>query len=131
LTAGWLPLLFTGWVGTFLLTPAIYGNPIEALGFVALALIVTFLAPSLLRRGLRWLGIYSYFIFFSHFLLIYVIAEVMTPNVFEGQSEWMFAPITLLATLGIILVSAPFAWASMRYFERPMQALGKKFDQSA
>lgn len=129
LTRGWLPVLFIGWVGSFLLTPAIYGNPIEALGFLLLALIVTFLAPNLLRRGLRWLGVYSYFIFFAHFLMLHIIGEVVNPNLFTGQSEWLFAPVTLLTTIGIICLSAPFAWVSMRYFERPLQALGKKLDQ--
>lgn len=129
LTSGLLPLWFVGWIGTFLFTPAMYGNPIEALGFLLLALLVTFLAPHALRRGLQWLGVYSYFIFFAHFLLLYIIGAVIDPRLFDGQSEWMFAPITLLTTLGIILVSAPFAWLSMKYFERPMQALGKSLDQ--
>lgn len=129
LSAGSLPFLFITWFGTFLLTPAMYGNPVEALGFVLLALLVTFLSPAFVRGPLRWLGVYSYFIFFSHFLVLYVIGLVVSPTSFQGQSDWLFVPVTVFATVGIIAISAPVAWLSMRYFEKPLQALGRKWDQ--
>ena len=115
------------WLASFLLTPAIYGNPIEALGFVAFAviLVTSTKADGVLRRSLSWLGRYSYFLFFAHFVGLYFLSQAAETIAFEPISATLMAILTPLAIAIFVLLMSPLAWLSMRYIEAPILKLKK------
>lgn len=115
------------WLASFLVTPAIYGNPIEALGFVAFAVILisSTKANGKLRRSLAWLGRYSYFLFFAHFVGLYFLKQAAEVLAIEPVSATILAILTPLMILAFVLVMCPLAWLSMKYIEGPILKLKK------
>lgn len=115
------------WLVSFLVTPAIYGNPIEALGFVAFAVILisSTKANGKLRRSLAWLGRYSYFLFFAHFVGLYFLKQVAEAIVIDPVSATFLAILTPLVIGAFVLIMSPLAWLSMKYIEGPILKLKK------
>lgn len=126
LREGSRPLLVALWVASFLFTPAIYGNPIEAVGFVSLALILAFVVQGTFKRVLEWLGIHSYFIFFAHFVALWALDLVLPSDLFSTLPGFAVVFVTFFSWLGLLVALSPLAWLSMTFIERPIIRLGKK-----
>ena len=115
------------WLASFLLAPAIYGNPIEAVGFVALAAIVaqisgaTTLTSSILERT----GKLSYFIFFMHFVILHF-ASRLIPASDRPDALGEVLLFNLVSILVVYIGCALPALVSLRYFEKPILSLAKK-----
>jgi peptidoglycan/LPS O-acetylase OafA/YrhL len=115
------------WIISFLLTPAYYGNPIEALGFALLSIGISTLINGrlILRKIFVRIGKLSFFMFFSHFVILHflfkhVSIEILPTSLFESMV------LTALVTVSIVFVSALFGEISMRLFEKPLMNLSKK-----
>lgn len=126
LRVGSRPYLLAMWIPSFLFTPAIYGNPIEAFGFVSLAVILAFTVQGISKRVLEWLGIHSYFIFFAHFVALWVIDLLIPSDLFNSVSGFSVVLVTAFSWLGLLGALSPLAWLSMRYIEKPLIRFGKK-----
>jgi len=118
------------WGGSFLLTPAIYGSPIEALGAVLI-----YLGASLLiframypARIFKWLGNHSYFIFFAHFVVLHFAAHLAGDV--SGVNPLLSIILTPILVVAILVFIAPFAAFSMRFFERPLQKFGRSLKKN-
>ena len=127
LRAGGRPYLVALWIASFLFTPAIYGNPIEAVGFVSLAVILAFSVQGIPKQVLEWLGIHSYFIFFAHFVALWVIDLFRPSDLFNSISGFGAVYVTFFSWLGLLVLLSPLAWLSMRFIERPLMKVGKSF----
>lgn len=113
------------WLVSFLITPAIYGSPIQALGAVAIYLgaSLLILRAKYFSRLFIWLGNHSYFIFFAHFVILHF-AAMLAPNLSQ-VNPLLSCFLTPFLVVAIILFIAPFAYFSMRFFERPLQKFGR------
>jgi peptidoglycan/LPS O-acetylase OafA/YrhL len=116
------------WVASTLFTPAIYGNPIEAFGFVALSLVVVACLPpkGFAHRILAWIGEHSYFIFFAHFVALHFIRESLS-ELGSGLSIWFALAIAAVATIATLVALSPIAKLSMLTLEAPFQRAGRVF----
>ena len=125
LRIGGRPYLVAIWIASFLFTPAFYGNPIEAVGFVSLAVILAVSIQGTPKRLLEWLGIHSYFIFFAHFVALWTVDLLLPSDFFASVSGYGAIFVTFFSWLGILIFLSPLAWLSMRYIEKPLVKLGK------
>jgi peptidoglycan/LPS O-acetylase OafA/YrhL len=120
-------LLLGLWLTSFLLTPAIYGNPIEAVGFVALAAVVAQIsgASKFVSFILQRTGKLSYFIFFMHFVILHFAGLLMPvgdrPSALGAVLVFNLVSIVVVY-LGCVLPAA----VSLRYFERPILSIAKR-----
>lgn len=119
------PLLILLWIASFLFTPAIYGNPIEAFGFVSLSVAAALLVQGRAKRVLEWLGIHSYFIFFGHFVALKAIGEYIPANLFSSMSGFDAVFVTFISWLCLLIALSPLAWLSMQLIEKPLIRFGK------
>jgi len=119
-------VLLTLWLVSFLISPAIYGNTVEAVGFVAISLMFAQISGrfSWLSALLERTGKLSYFMFFMHFVLLYL------ANLFVPVAE---RPQTLLFVLGFSFMSFAllylfcylFGSVSLRFFEGPLMRFAR------
>lgn len=126
LRKGGRPFLVALWIVSFLFTPAIYGNPIEAVGFVSLAVVLAFVVHGKSKRVLEWLGIHSYFIFFAHFVALWALDFALPSDLFSALPGFAVVFVTFFSWLGLLIALSPLAWLSMTFIERPIIRLGKK-----
>jgi len=126
LKEGVRPVLLALWIASFLFTPAIYGNPIEAVGFVSLAVILAFVVQGTSKRVLEWLGIHSYFIFFAHFVALWALDFFLPSDLFSSLSGFGAVFVTFFSWLGLLIALSPLAWLSMTFIERPLIGIGKE-----
>jgi peptidoglycan/LPS O-acetylase OafA/YrhL len=123
LKSNWLLLLV--WLGTFLLTPAIYGNPIEAIGF----LLISIALAAIISRGRKitvvfaYVGRRSYFVFFMHFILL----EVLGESIIISNSAVLAMAATPLAIFGVLGTSLALSELSFRFFEKPLMRVARRF----
>ena len=117
--------MLTLWVLTFLITPAYFGNPIEAIGFVCLALMLSGLAIRGKRSSqiLGYVGRRSYFVFFAHFLILDIVEGVLVSPATPAVAL-LLTPLAVLLILGLSLVAGE---ASFRWFERPLMKFARRF----
>lgn len=115
------------WIATFLVTPAIYGNPIEAAGFVALMVALAFIIPlqNSVGKILSWFGRYSYFIFFAHFVIFYFLTRFLNESGLLIESAMLSISSKLVIFLACLAVCAPLAFVSMKFVERPLMRIIK------
>ena len=120
-------LLLGIWLASFLLTPAIYGNPVEAVGFVTLAVVVAQVSSrsKSITRVLERTGKLSYFIFFMHFVVLHF-ADLLVP-VTDRPDSLAWVLVFNLGSLAIVYLACVFpAMASLKYFEKPLLSLAKR-----
>jgi peptidoglycan/LPS O-acetylase OafA/YrhL len=120
-------LLVGLWVSSFLISPALYGNTVEAVGFILIALIIAQISGKLafLARLLEWTGKLSYFMFFMHFLLLFF-ANYLVP--IESRPSSLGA-VLLFDAIGVIIIfGACFvpATLSLRFFETPIMTFARR-----
>ena len=110
------------WLVSFLLTPAIYGNPVEALGFIALSvlLVSTTKAEGQFRNVLAWLGRHSYFLFFAHFVGLHLMQQATQNLEIPEISATLLAVVTPIAIAFFVALMSPLAWLSMKVVEGPI-----------
>lgn len=130
-----LALLF-GIAVLIVVNPLTFGNAIGALGFIVAALMISYLLNALgISSFVSLLGRVSYFLYFSHFAVLYVCAHVVWE--FSRFATWLppigyQAFLTILFAILSICLSVPLALLSWRYIERPIISLvGNKFGKSA
>ena len=112
------------WLTTFIFSPAIYGNPIEALGFAVLAFLLA-LAMTRLKTAqtiFAYLGRRSYFVFFSHFAVLYFLGKSNAISFSEPMSL-IATPILVILIVG---VCTSLAEVSFRFFEAPLMRLARR-----
>jgi peptidoglycan/LPS O-acetylase OafA/YrhL len=120
-------LLLGVWMVSFLLTPAIYGNPVEAVGFVCLAIVVAQISSKnrLFARILEKTGKLSYFMFFMHFVVLHF-ANILIP-VTDRPDSLAWVLVFTFGFIAILYLACVFpAMASLKYFEKPVLSLAKK-----
>jgi len=120
-------LLLGVWLASFLLTPAIYGNPVEAVGFVCLAVLVAQISSKnrLFAGVLEKTGQLSYFMFFMHFAVLHF-ANILIP-VADRPDSLAWVLVFNLGSLAIVYLACVFpAMVSLKYFEKPILSLAKK-----
>lgn len=116
--------LLSIWLGTFLFAPASYGNTIEAVGFLALSVVVTSLISQVprLSRLFQHIGQRSYFVFFSHFLVLEIFDKYLRLEI-DGTLAIMAIPLLAVLNTSICLIVANL---SFRYFESPLMRMARK-----
>lgn len=115
--------LITLWLISFLFSPALYGNPIEAIGFLCLSIFVStvLLRSEQLKTVFGYIGRRSYFVFFAHFVVLHLVSSQLS----SPTSDWiafLATPVTMFTVLGICLL---FSEVSFRVFERPLMRFAR------
>jgi peptidoglycan/LPS O-acetylase OafA/YrhL len=115
------------WVFSFLVSPAVYGNTIEVLGFVLLALVIAQISGNspFLARILERTGKLSYFMFFMHFLFLYF-ANYLMPIDSRPSSLLTVLLFDVIAVIIIFGLSFIPATLSLRFFETPVMAWARR-----
>ena len=116
------------YLAIFLLLPCPFGNQIEAVSYMLLMILISFgvLRSRLASKFFRFLGRYSYFIYFMH--LIAVASAHWFSEKFHfipdstGSQQLVFASIFLYS----LIISSLLAVQSMKYFEKPIIGLARK-----
>jgi hypothetical protein len=105
-----------------LFIPCPFGSQIEAIGYLAIMILISFCAlnSNFLKTFFQNLGKYSYFIYFIHFLILDMVTFFLNKFNFIGSiigSQQILFLMILSTALGVsILVALP----SMKYLERPI-----------
>jgi peptidoglycan/LPS O-acetylase OafA/YrhL len=125
-------VLLSAWMLSFLLSPAIYGNTIEAIGFVTLSLAFAQLSGrnSLISKLLERTGKLSYFMFFMHFVLLYAL-DLAIPLESRPSSLGLVLGFDFVAIVCIFVACYLPAALSLRFFEAPLMALARKLGTGA
>ena len=125
-------VLLSAWMLSFLLSPAIYGNTIEAIGFVTLSLAFAQLSGrnSLISKLLERTGKLSYFMFFMHFVLLYAL-DLAIPLESRPSSLGLVLGFDFVAIVCIFVACYLPAALSLRFFEAPLMALARKIGTGA
>jgi peptidoglycan/LPS O-acetylase OafA/YrhL len=115
------------WLLSFLLSPAIYGNTIEAIGFVVLALVFAQLSGRslLISKLLERTGKLSYFMFFMHFLLLYAL-DLMIPLESRPDTLAFVLVFNIVVLVAVFLACYVPATFSLKYFEAPLMSFARK-----
>jgi peptidoglycan/LPS O-acetylase OafA/YrhL len=123
-------ILFATILLALIVNPLTFGNAIGAMGFILVAVLFGLFLNRLGADGpLAILGRLSYFIYFSHFAVLYLFADPIW-SYSKGLSA--LAPIAFQAVLTFaflalcFLVSTPLAALSWRYIEKPIIHLGER-----
>lgn len=113
------------WLTTFMFSPALYGNPIEALGFATLALLVGIALTrlKLVQKVVAYLGRRSYFVFFGHFVVLYFLTKSNAISLNEPVSI-IATPLLVLLIVGVCTILAELSY---RFFEAPLMRLARRF----
>ena len=125
-------VLLSTWMLTFLLSPAIYGNTIEAIGFVALALIFAQLSgkSSQISNLLERTGKLSYFMFFMHFVLLYAL-DLAIPSESRPSSLALVLAFDAVAIPIIFVACYIPAIFSLKFFETPLMSFARRIGSGA
>jgi peptidoglycan/LPS O-acetylase OafA/YrhL len=115
---------------TFITLPLAFGNNIHALGFVSFMILLSFciVRISMLSSFFTFIGKYSYFIYFSHFLILEGITHYLIDSDI-GASLLYPLPIPISFTFTFILTlgaSSLLAIPSWKYFESPFIRFSKR-----
>lgn len=113
---------------SFILIPTPFGYTVEALGYVLIMILVGFLSLSSNTGSwfLRFIGKYSYFMYFAHFLILDFLkgaTKNLGLNTEFQQSQKVYFLVFYALTL---LLSTAVAIPSMRYFEGPVMKLARR-----
>lgn len=119
--------LFGAWIASFIVSPAIYGNSIEAVGFVCLSALAAHITAKsrTLARLLEKTGKLSYFMFFMHFVILHLL-NLVVPVAMRPDSLPLVLILNVFLIAGLFIASYLPALVSLKYFERPLLSLGKK-----
>ncbi len=115
---------------SFVFVPCPFGNQLEAIGFLCLAIFASNWRVMGLQveRILEFLGRYSYFIYFMHFQTLALFSWVLT-RVSVSDSSGLIHPLLFLTTTLISLtLSSLLAVPSMRYFECKFLIMARKIN---
>jgi peptidoglycan/LPS O-acetylase OafA/YrhL len=120
-------LLLMAWMVSFLVSPALYGNTIEAVGFVALAIVFAQLSGKSrwMSRLLERTGKLSYFMFFMHFVWLYIL-NALIPLEARPSSLALVLAFDVVAIFLIFVACYLPAAVSLKFFEAPLMALARK-----
>jgi peptidoglycan/LPS O-acetylase OafA/YrhL len=120
-------VVLSAWILSFLLSPAFHGNTIEAIGFVALALVFAQLSgrSSLISRLLERTGKLSYFMFFMHFVLLYAL-DLAIPSESRPSSLALVLAFDSVAIPIIFVACYIPAIFSLKFFEAPLMSFARK-----
>jgi peptidoglycan/LPS O-acetylase OafA/YrhL len=120
-------LLLMVWMVSFLVSPALYGNTIEAVGFVALAIVFAQLSGKSrwMSRLLERTGKLSYFMFFMHFVWLYILNAVIPPEARPSSLALVLAFDVVAIFLIFVACYLPAA-VSLKFFEAPLMAFARK-----
>jgi len=120
-------ILLSAWMFSFLASPAIYGNTIEAVGFVALAMAYAQLSGKFpwLSKLLERTGKLSYFMFFMHFVWLYIL-DSSIPLETRPSSLALVIAFDIVAILFIFVACYLPALLSLRFFEAPLMVYARK-----
>ena len=125
-------LLLGAWMVSFLVSPAIYGNTIEAVGFVALAIVFAQLSgkSGCISRLLERTGKLSYFMFFIHFVWLYILNSVI-PEEARPSSLALVLAFDAVAIFLIFIACYIPAVFSLKFFEAPLMSFARKLGSGA
>lgn len=120
-------LLLGAWMVSFLVSPAIFGNTIEAVGFVALAILFAQLSGKSrwISRLLERTGKLSYFMFFMHFVWLYILNSVI-PVEARPSSLALVLAFDAVAIFLIFIACYMPAVFSLKFFEAPLMSFARK-----
>ena len=126
------PLLLGAWIVSFLVSPAIYGNTIEAVGFVALAIVFAQLSgkSSWVSGLLERTGKLSYFMFFMHFVWLYILNSTI-PVEARPSSLALVLAFDAVAIFLIFIACYMPAMFSLKFFEAPLMSFARKIGSGA
>lgn len=116
------PAIFLLFAISFFLVPLYSGRMIEALGFVVIAVLVSVQIHKIvfIRRITIILGRYSYFIYFCHFNILFMLYKLSTNfnlilvNIY---GVYLFCMVLFLV---VLVSSLALAIPSFRYIEKPI-----------
>lgn len=114
-------LLLVAWIASWVVSPAVFGSQLEALGFVSAAFFASMFLGQIAQKLLAWLGRISYSLFFVHFVVIFGLRGASEPSLLVASSfgGWLLG---MLSFFGITMaLSIPFSVLSERFLERPAQ----------
>lgn len=125
-------LLLGAWMVSFLVSPAIYGNTIEAVGFVALAIVVAQLSGKSrwISRLLERTGKLSYFMFFMHFVWLYILNSVIPVEARPSSLALVLAFDAVAIFLIFIACYMPGIF-SLKFFEAPLMSFARRIGSGA
>ena len=125
-------VLLGAWIVSFLVSPAIYGNTIEAVGFVALAIVFAQLSGKSLwvSRLLERTGKLSYFMFFMHFVWLYILNSVI-PVEARPSSLALVLAFDAVAIFLIFIACYMPAVFSLKFFEAPLMSFARRIGSGA
>lgn len=125
-------LLLSAWMVSFLVSPAIYGNTIEAVGFVTLAIVFAQLSGKSrwVSRLLERTGKLSYFMFFMHFVWLYILNSVI-PVEARPSSLALVLALDVVAIFLIFIACYMPAVLSLKFFEAPLMSFARKIGSGA
>lgn len=114
--------------GFFCVSFIVVGNHFEALGYLILMIVLSFSIQKnkIISKFFRFLGRYSYFIYFMHFLCLAVLHWVVSnyvPSKGIFWSQQLFFILVLIYTLSISSILAIPSW---KYFEKPIIKIAHK-----
>lgn len=124
-------ILLSAWMVSFLVSPAIYGNTIEAVGFVALAIVFAQLSgrSRVISRLLERTGKLSYFMFFMHFVWLYIL-DSSIPLEARPSSLALVLAFDIVAILLIFVACYLPAAVSLKFFEAPLMVFARTLGSS-
>jgi peptidoglycan/LPS O-acetylase OafA/YrhL len=117
---------------SFLVSPAIYGNTIEAVGFVALAIVFAQLSGKSrwVSRLLERTGKLSYFMFFMHFVWLYILNSVIPVEARPSSLALVLAFDAVAICLIFIACYMPGIF-SLKFFEAPLMSFARRIGSGA
>jgi len=125
-----LAFWFLAYLLTFVTLPLAFGNNIQALGFVSFMILLSFciVRISMLSSFFTFIGKYSYFIYFSHFLILEGIANYLIDSDIGSLLLYpLFVPVSFTFIFTLTLgASSLLAIPSWKYFESPFIRLSRR-----
>ena len=120
-------LILSAWIVSFIVSPAIYGNTIEAVGFVALAIVFAQLSGKslVISTLLERTGKLSYFMFFMHFVWLHILNLVIPVEARPSSLALVLAFDAVSIFLIFVACYIP-AMLSLKFFEAPLMSFARK-----
>ncbi len=122
------PNIFTTYCISFLAVPCYGGNQVEAIGYLGITILASFviLQNKQLSSFFKFLGRYSYFIYFAHFIALMAISWAINRVSFIKPESSSQQVIFLFIFVLSLTISSLLAIPSMRYFEAPIIRMAHK-----
>jgi|688.fasta_scaffold17488_11 peptidoglycan/LPS O-acetylase OafA/YrhL len=116
---------FTVFCISLLLVPCPFGNQIEAIGYLLLMILISFgvLRNQKLNSIFRFLGRYSYFIYFMHFLALASVNWITSRLDFTTSQLGAQQVVFIVIFLYSLTISSVLAVPSMKFLERPFMKM--------